>query len=112
MKSTILTWLIISVYFHKNVIAQATYQKGREKYIDLGEPLFLTKLIENGQIDKAQKDARVYHHEMTNIISYAGFLTINKTYNSNIFFWYIESQVNIIYFTYLFIFDKNIRYLV
>jgi len=27
--------------------------------------------------------------------SYSGFLTVNKTFNSNMFFWFFPSQVNI-----------------
>jgi len=31
----------------------------------------------------------------TSVLSYSGFLTVNKTFNSNMFFWFFPSQVNI-----------------
>ena len=59
----------------------------------VGEALFLTPLIEKEDIREARKKAQVQHHEMKNVESYAGYLTVNKTYNSNTFFWYFPSQV-------------------
>lgn len=61
---------------------------------DAGNPLFLTPLIENGKIDEARKQASVQHKEMLDIGSYAGYLTVNKKYNSNMFFWFFPAQVN------------------
>lgn len=34
------------------------------------------------------------HHKDIKIPSYAGYLTVNKTYNSNIFFWYVPAKTN------------------
>ena len=59
----------------------------------VGEALFLTPLIETEDIRKARKKATVQHREMKNVESYAGYVTVNKTYNSNKFFWYFPSQV-------------------
>ncbi|KAJ8687305.1 hypothetical protein QAD02_023099 [Eretmocerus hayati] len=61
---------------------------------DVGEPLILTPLIESGQIDLARQKAAVQHSEMKDISSYAGYLTVNKTYNSNLFFWFFPAQMN------------------
>ncbi|KAJ8687306.1 hypothetical protein QAD02_023100 [Eretmocerus hayati] len=61
---------------------------------DVGEPLILTPLIESGQIEFAKEKAAVKHDEMMNISSYSGFFTVNKTYNSNLFFWFIEAETN------------------
>ena len=64
-----------------------------------GEPLFLTSYIENGQLEIAREKAEVHHVKMEDVKSYAGYLTINKEYNSNIFFWYFPSKVNNYFFT-------------
>jgi len=31
----------------------------------------------------------------SSVLSYAGFFTVNKTFNSNMYFWFFPSQVNI-----------------
>lgn len=61
---------------------------------DAGIPLFLTPLIENGKIDEARNKAVIQHKEMNAITSYAGFLTVNKKYNSNSFFWFFPALVS------------------
>ncbi|XP_076765248.1 venom serine carboxypeptidase [Xylocopa sonorina] len=58
---------------------------------DAGLPLFLTPLIESGKIDEARNKALVQHKEMYEISSYAGYLTVNKQYNSNMFFWFFPA---------------------
>lgn len=58
---------------------------------DAGEPLFLTPLIEGGKIDEARKASLVQHMEMKDVGSYAGYLTVNKEYNSNLFFWFFPA---------------------
>lgn len=61
---------------------------------DVGAPLFLTPLIENGKIDEARAKAVVQHKEMGDISSYSGYLTVNKQYNSNLFFWFFPAMVS------------------
>lgn len=61
---------------------------------DAGEPLFLTPLIENGKIDEAREKSVVQHKEMDDVSSYAGYLTVNKEYNSNTFFWFFPAMHN------------------
>ena len=58
----------------------------------VGEPLILTPLIENGHSDQARNLSRV-DSEFSGIESYTGFFTVNKKYNSNLFFWYVPAQV-------------------
>ena len=60
---------------------------------DVGEPLYLTPLLKAGRFKEAQKRARV--ENLSVIPSYSGFFTVNKKYESNIFFWYIPSAVSI-----------------
>ncbi|CAD6228251.1 GSCOCG00006429001-RA-CDS [Cotesia congregata] len=60
---------------------------------DAGQPLFLTPYIEKEKFDVARKLATVQHKEMLDVGSYAGYLTVNKKYNSNMFFWFFPAQV-------------------
>ncbi|KAK7080870.1 hypothetical protein SK128_028085 [Halocaridina rubra] len=59
---------------------------------DMGDPLFLTPYIEAGKIKKARSLSRVslgHRHGH----SFSGFLTVNKEYNSNLFFWFFPARV-------------------
>lgn len=67
-------------------------------YEDVGEPLFLTPLIESGKIEEARNKALVQHKEMNDVSSYAGYLTVNKDYNSNMFFWFFPAVVSDLFF--------------
>lgn len=60
--------------------------------VDPGNPVYLTPLIEQGKFDEAQKASLVGQLDGTNLKSYAGFITVNKTYDSNMFFWFFPSQ--------------------
>lgn len=56
---------------------------------DVGDPLFLTPLIEAGKLDEARNLSRC--GPLPNappLESYSGYVTVNKTYNSNMFFWF------------------------
>ncbi|CAF0954236.1 unnamed protein product [Didymodactylos carnosus] len=62
-----------------------------DQFADPGEPLFLTPYLEAGNIDQARKLSNV---EMPpyKFQSFSGFLTVNKTSNSNLFFWFFQAQ--------------------
>ncbi|XP_025785081.1 probable serine carboxypeptidase CPVL [Puma concolor] len=60
---------------------------------NVGEPLFLTPYIEAGKLEEAKKQSLVPPFPGSNVKSYAGYITVNKTYNSNIFFWFFPAQV-------------------
>ncbi|CAF4076403.1 unnamed protein product [Rotaria sordida] len=59
---------------------------------DPGEPLFLTPYIEAGQIDQAKNLSYVNLQPDYSYPSYSGYLTVNKTHQSNLFFWFFPSQ--------------------
>lgn len=61
---------------------------------DPGEPLFLTPLIESGKIDEAREKALVQHKDINDVSGYAGYITVNKEYNSNMFFWFFPAMHN------------------
>nr|XP_018897587.1 PREDICTED: venom serine carboxypeptidase-like [Bemisia tabaci] len=55
------------------------------------DALFLTPYIEKGQIDRGQNLAKV-PPMLKNVESFAGYLTVNKSTDSNLFFWLFKSQ--------------------
>ena len=59
---------------------------------NVGDPLILTPLIENGNLDDA-RNLSILDKRFSDIVSYTGFFTVNKKYNSNLFFWYVPAQV-------------------
>ncbi|KAM3873372.1 putative serine carboxypeptidase CPVL [Diretmus argenteus] len=59
---------------------------------DPGAPLFLTPYLEKGAIDEARKLSLVGPLPGANVKSYAGYLTVNKKYNSNLYFWFFPAQ--------------------
>ncbi|KAM9806387.1 probable serine carboxypeptidase CPVL [Syngnathus typhle] len=59
--------------------------------VDPGAPLFLTPYLEKGAIDEARKLSAVGELPGQNVKSYAGYLTVNKKYNSNLFFWFFPA---------------------
>lgn len=62
---------------------------------EAGEPLLLTPYIEQNQIEEAQQLALVNASEIfNNLTSYSGYFTVDKTYDSNLFFWFFPSENN------------------
>uniref|UniRef100_A0A0K8SZ92 Carboxypeptidase n=1 Tax=Lygus hesperus TaxID=30085 RepID=A0A0K8SZ92_LYGHE len=55
-----------------------------------GRPVFLTPYIERGMISRAQREARATPliPLLDNIRSYSGYLTVDKSTDSHMFFWY------------------------
>eukprot|EP00058_Branchiostoma_floridae_P015263 XP_002600751.1 hypothetical protein BRAFLDRAFT_83494 [Branchiostoma floridae] len=66
---------------------QQVIQQGR----DYGDPLFLTPYLEQGMAEKARMLSEV-HLPGTTINSFSGYLTVNKTYSSNMFFWFFPAM--------------------
>ncbi|XP_063388594.1 venom serine carboxypeptidase-like [Cydia fagiglandana] len=84
----LLSWQAILSYAH----AQHNLWAQKVRSDDPGEPLFLTPLLEKGDIKKARHLARVNLNDSLPIESYTGFFTVNKAYDSNQFFWYFPSM--------------------
>ncbi|XP_063306769.1 probable serine carboxypeptidase CPVL [Pelobates fuscus] len=61
---------------------------------DPGQALFLTPYLESGKIEEARALSLVGELPGANVKSYSGYLTVNKTYNSNLFFWFFPAQVS------------------
>lgn len=62
-----------------------------DAFTDPGSPAFLSNDIERNNISGAQRKAKITHPDLK---GYSGFITVNKDYNSNIFFWFIEAIKN------------------
>uniref|UniRef100_A0A8D0B6T3 Probable serine carboxypeptidase CPVL n=2 Tax=Salvator merianae TaxID=96440 RepID=A0A8D0B6T3_SALMN len=60
---------------------------------DPGQPLFLTPYIESGRTEEGRQLSLVGPLPGANVKSYSGYLTVNKTHNSNLFFWFFPAQV-------------------
>ncbi|XP_050563983.1 venom serine carboxypeptidase-like [Spodoptera frugiperda] len=69
---------------------ERTYKTGRARAaFDAGSPLLLTPYIEEKKLDEARKAAYVdSDYLLPDMDSYAGYLTVNKKYNANLWFWY------------------------
>lgn len=61
---------------------------------DTGDPVFLTEYIETGQFELAKNLSLVDHVDMKWLKSYAGYLTVNKDYKSNMFFWFFPAKLD------------------
>ncbi|EGD83190.1 hypothetical protein PTSG_03820 [Salpingoeca rosetta] len=59
---------------------------------DVGEPLLVSNVRERYGVEAAQGAAKV--NGIGNYTSYAGFYTVNKTTDNNLFVWYFPSQDN------------------
>ncbi|XP_074918526.1 putative serine carboxypeptidase CPVL isoform X6 [Chelonoidis abingdonii] len=60
---------------------------------DPGQPLFLTPYIESGRLEEGRQLSLVGPLQGVNVKSYSGYLTVNKTHNSNLFFWFFPAEV-------------------
>ncbi|XP_026487666.2 venom serine carboxypeptidase-like [Vanessa tameamea] len=69
---------------------ERTYRPGRGRAAyDAGDPVLLTPLIEEKKIEEARRAAYVDPENLLpGMDSYAGYLTVNKEYNANLWFWY------------------------
>ncbi|VVC99106.1 unnamed protein product [Leptidea sinapis] len=64
----------------------------KENTVDNGTALILTPFIETDQINEARNACKVDPTLFLGVNSYSGFFTVNKTYNSNVFFWYFPVE--------------------
>lgn len=58
-------------------------------------PLILTKFVKQNRINEAKSASKVKLPNGPQIDSYSGYFNVNEQYNSNLFFWFFPSQVQI-----------------
>lgn len=63
----------------------------QDNKVDNGTALILTPYIKEDRIQEARNASKVDPKQFLGFESYSGFLTVNETYNSNIFFWYFPA---------------------
>ncbi|KAH7946401.1 hypothetical protein HPB49_024375 [Dermacentor silvarum] len=67
---------------------------GRDGNESAGDPLYLTPLINSGQLNEARsrsQTGRIGGDELGYVLGYSGYLTVNRELNSNLFFWFIPA---------------------
>ncbi|KAJ2953879.1 hypothetical protein O0L34_g1507 [Tuta absoluta] len=69
---------------------ERTYKPGRGRAgFEAGDPVLLTPYIDRKELEEARKAAYVDpDYLLPDMDSYAGYLTVNKEYNANLWFWY------------------------
>ncbi|XP_041367311.1 probable serine carboxypeptidase CPVL isoform X2 [Gigantopelta aegis] len=68
--------------------------KQDDDVVSVGEPVFLSPLVDEGKLTEAKQQSRVTQLAGFNDEIYAGFITIDKKYNSNLYFIYFPARVN------------------
>ncbi|CAL1541909.1 unnamed protein product [Lymnaea stagnalis] len=58
----------------------------------ISRPLFLSPYLEKGLIQEARKDSRVHLPRFSELESYSGFITVDKTFGNHLFFWFFPSS--------------------
>ncbi|KAF2900478.1 hypothetical protein ILUMI_05708 [Ignelater luminosus] len=93
--------ILLTIYLYFSIAFAVLYLKRNvnrkledQNLGDIGESLLLTLLIELGKIEEAQQAAEVKFEEFHDVKSYSGFLTVNKNFHSNLFFWFFPAKVN------------------
>ena len=62
---------------------------------DVGKPLYLTPFVDSGRIIEAREMSRVPSLlDGSDVESYSGYLTVNKEFHSNLFFWFFPAENN------------------
>lgn len=75
----------------------STTEEVPKVHVDNGTALILTPYIKDGRIAEARNASRVDPKLLLNFESYSGFLTVNETLKSHLFFWYfpvVDKPVN------------------
>lgn len=85
----------VSSFLFAHTRAKRSAKTFNDSLNSAGDPLLLTPLLEAGQTDSARNQAKVNHPEFLDVESYAGYFTVNKIFNSNLFFWYFPAKVRI-----------------
>lgn len=77
------------------VIVCQVWAAQKNKHQHVKSELYLSSYIESGKISEGRKLSEVNLPEIgTQLKSYSGYLTINKTNNANSFFWFFPAKVS------------------
>jgi len=99
MKVILLLSVLVSLTFSYRPLRpqpKRHYPPHREE--DVGQPLYLTPLIDAGDVgtarDLARVDSSLLQGSNSDIESYSGFITADRTNNGNMFFWFFPAAEN------------------
>lgn len=100
VRSILLNFLLMNLFLSKRSDAFGSFRQRyvrqvkhfQKSTVDPGTALFLTPLIEQGSLDLARNLSFVEIDEIYRFPSFSGFLTVNQSCNSNLFFWFFPSQ--------------------
>ena len=71
-------------------------QEPRHKITEVGKPVKISQLIENGDFDKAVQQSKVLNlgeEAAENVESYAAFITVKQRFwTSQLFYWFIPAE--------------------
>ena len=85
---------LLTTPYERPRICQTLYPKLYSKTFDpssVGESLFLTDYLDESKREEGANKARV-DNVLQSEISYSGFLRVNKTHNSSLFFWFFPAR--------------------
>ncbi|XP_076472382.1 putative serine carboxypeptidase CPVL [Babylonia areolata] len=98
MKSIVLVaFLLLGLASGRGVFRKMfpkSYPPMLQNGVDPGQPLFLTPYLQQGKPEVAHQLSQVTGLPGWSGKSYSGFITVNSTYHSNMFFWFFPAQKN------------------
>ncbi|KAL1441583.1 hypothetical protein MTO96_008546 [Rhipicephalus appendiculatus] len=91
MKAALIQWRLLTIVALMLMLCRAVQAvNGTGSDESVGEPLYLTPLINSGQLNEARSRSQTGHiggDELEYVLGYSGYLTVNSEFNSNLFFW-------------------------
>ncbi|XP_057668632.1 venom serine carboxypeptidase-like [Diorhabda carinulata] len=92
MYSSIVSIVLLFLYLTNLNLVNIEAKELKYEDNNSGNPLFLTPLIENNQIAEARSLAEVPSDIFKNVKSYSGYFTVDKNFDSNLFFWFFPAK--------------------
>ncbi|XP_048195569.1 probable serine carboxypeptidase CPVL isoform X2 [Perognathus longimembris pacificus] len=91
----VIVWLVLLVVTPGDGLFHSVYRSAQVSLPpkgNSGKPLYLTPYIESGKIKEGKTLSLVSPFQGMNVKSFSGYITVNKNYNSNLFFWFFPAQ--------------------
>lgn len=73
-------------------VARSSVHENTTVNVDPTQPLLVTRYLKSKASTEAIRSAITVPPLMGKVRSYSGFFTVNETHNSNLFFWFFESE--------------------
>lgn len=93
--STLISLNLCSGKLFVNPYPKFQTHSGKSDEFTDSDILYITPHLKAGEdVTKIQKMALVTLDELKEFPGYSGFITVNETFNSNMFFWFFPAQVD------------------